>query len=156
MKYVKWVIYPNGLGRRGDWSNIYRRAPRNKEGNMQSLSTWKQLTGHVWKKWLHIIAKYIQRNLSEARGLFIRRKVKILEYRRGLAFARPDYRVDTEWKWPISGVHSIMMEKPAHAGEGEGVHALPLSLYLPSRTKLQCALQLRGQTHSPHSSLPCK
>jgi len=28
------------------------------------------------------------------------------------------------------------------------VHAHPLSLYLPSRTKLQCTLQLRGQIHS--------
>jgi hypothetical protein len=26
----------------------------------------------------------------------------------------------TEWQWPISGVHSIMMEKSALAGEGEG------------------------------------
>jgi hypothetical protein len=30
-----------------------------------------------------------------------------------------------------------------------GVHALPLSLYSPLRTKLQCTLQLRGQIHSP-------
>ncbi len=26
----------------------------------------------------------------------------------------------TEWQWPISGVHSIMMEKSAPAGEGGG------------------------------------
>ncbi len=83
-------------------------------------------------------------------GYLIQRKVTILEFRRGLALARPDHKVHTEWQWPISGVHSIMMEKPAHAGEGEGVHALPLSLYLPSRTKLQCAFQLRGQIHSPY------
>ncbi len=30
------------------------------------------------------------------------------------------------------------------------MHAHPLSLYLPSRTKLQCTLQLRGQIHSPY------
>jgi hypothetical protein len=29
------------------------------------------------------------------------------------------------------------------------VHALPLSLYLPSPAKLWCMLQLRGQIHSP-------
>jgi hypothetical protein len=36
---------------------------------------------------------------------------------------------------------------------GWGVHAHPLSLYLPSRTKLQCTLQLSGHvqcTHSPY------
>ncbi len=34
----------------------------------------------------------------------------------------------TEWQLPISGVHSIMMDKSALAGEGGGVHAHPLSL----------------------------
>ncbi len=33
---------------------------------------------------------------------------------------------------------------------GWGVHALPLSLYLPSRAKLWCTLQLRGQIHFPY------
>jgi hypothetical protein len=33
-----------------------------------------------------------------------------------------------------------------------GVHALPLSLCLPSRAKLWCALWLRGQIHSPYFS----
>jgi hypothetical protein len=38
---------------------------------------------------------------------------------------------------------------------GWGVHAHPLSLYLPSRTKLQCTLQLRGQIYTPLiTSLP--
>ncbi len=37
---------------------------------------------------------------------------------------------------------------------GYGVHAHPLSLYLPSRTKLQCTLQLRGQIQPPVSILP--
>jgi hypothetical protein len=32
---------------------------------------------------------------------------------------------------------------------GGGGHAHPLSLYLPSRTKLCCKLQLKGQIHSP-------
>jgi hypothetical protein len=30
------------------------------------------------------------------------------------------------------------------------VHAHPLSLYIASRTKLSCMLQLRGQIHSPY------
>ncbi len=57
--------------------------------------------------------------------------------------------VYTEWQWPLSGVHSIMMEKFAQPGEGGEVHADTLSLYLPSRTKLRCMLQLKGQIHSP-------
>ncbi len=39
-------------------------------------------------------------------------------------------------------------------GEGWRVHALLLSLYLPSPTKLWCTLQLRGQIPSPFSPLP--
>ncbi len=58
----------------------------------------------------------------------------------------PPHRVHTEWQWPISsGVHSIMMEKSALAGEGGGVHTYLLSRYLPSHTNFQCTLQLRGQ-----------
>jgi hypothetical protein len=38
----------------------------------------------------------------------------------------------------------------AMAGEGGRVHAHPLLLYLPSRTKFQCTLQLTGQIHSPY------
>jgi hypothetical protein len=64
-------------------------------------------------------------------------------------FSGVHHRVHTEWQLPISGVHPIMMEKSALADEG-GVHAHPLSLCLPSCTKLQCTLQLRGQIHSPY------
>jgi hypothetical protein len=39
------------------------------------------------------------------------------------------HRVHTDWQWPLSGVHSIMMEKSAQLGEDWGVHADPLSLY---------------------------
>ncbi len=35
-----------------------------------------------------------------------------------------NHRVNTEWQWPISGVHSIMMEKSALAGEGVEARAL--------------------------------
>jgi hypothetical protein len=51
------------------------------------------------------------------------------------------------------GVHSIMMGKLAQGGEG-GMHAHPLSLHLPSRTKLQYTLQLSGYRYTdPISSL---
>ncbi len=53
------------------------------------------------------------------------------------------HRVHTEWQIPIFGVHSIMMEKTAVAGEGGG--ARPPTIHLPSHRKLQCTLQLRGQ-----------
>jgi hypothetical protein len=44
---------------------------------------------------------------------------------------------------------SSMVEKLAQAGDGGGgwVHAHPLSLYLRSRTKLLCTLQLRRKIH---------
>ncbi len=48
------------------------------------------------------------------------------------------HRVHIEWQRPLSGVHYFMRG---------GVPAHPLSLYLPSCTKLQCTLQLRGQIH---------
>ncbi len=60
------------------------------------------------------------------------------------------HRVHIEWQWPLSGVYSIMMEKSAQPGAGGGCTPTPFhSIYLPSRTKLQCTLQLRGQMH-PH------
>jgi hypothetical protein len=68
-----------------------------------------------------------------------------------------DYRVHTEWQRPLSGVHSIVMENSALAGEGGG-GCTPNPLHsLPSRPKLPCTLQLRGQIHvyTPRiSSLP--
>jgi hypothetical protein len=41
-----------------------------------------------------------------------------------------DHRVQTEWHWPLSGVHYIviMMEKSAQAGEGGGVRAYPFTM----------------------------
>ncbi len=39
------------------------------------------------------------------------------------------HRVHTEWQWPLSDVHSVMMEKLAQAGEG-----------IPPQIKLQCTL----------------
>jgi hypothetical protein len=44
-----------------------------------------------------------------------------------------------------------MMVKSAQPGEGgECTHTIPLSLNLPSRAKLWCRLQLRGQRHFPY------
>ncbi len=59
----------------------------------------------------------------------------------------PGHRVHTKWQLPISGVRSIMMEISALAGRGGGARPPPFKL-LPSRTKLQCTLQLRGQIQS--------
>jgi hypothetical protein len=53
-----------------------------------------------------------------------------------LIFPGVNHRVHTEWRLPISGVHPIMMEKPALAGEGGGARPPPFSL-LPSSKKLQ-------------------
>jgi hypothetical protein len=49
----------------------------------------------------------------------------------------------------FQGVHSIMMEKSAWLViVGGGGTSTPLSLWLPSHTKLQCTLQLRGRSQS--------
>ncbi len=63
---------------------------------------------------------------------------------------RLHHRVHTEWQRPLSGVHCIMMEKLAQGSWGWEGCTPPLSLYLQSRAKLQCTLQLRGQLHSPY------
>jgi hypothetical protein len=65
---------------------------------------------------------------------------------------RSNHRAHTKWQSLISGVHSIHHDGKISPGcWGWGLHAHPLSLYLPSRTKLQwseCTFQLRGQIHS--------
>ncbi len=35
------------------------------------------------------------------------------------------HRLNTKWQWPLSGVHSIMMEKLAQAGVGMGFTPTP-------------------------------
>ncbi len=42
-----------------------------------------------------------------------------------------DRKVHTDWQWPLSGVHSIMMVKSAQPFESGWDARLPLSLYLP-------------------------
>ncbi len=49
----------------------------------------------------------------------------------------------------FSGIHSIVSEKSAQPGEGGGARPHPYTI-LPSRTKLQCTLQLRRQIHFPY------
>ncbi len=63
----------------------------------------------------------------------------------------PFHRVYRVWQFPISGVrvHSIMMENQPWLVR-VGVHDCPLSLCLPSRTKLQCTLQLRDRYTAPY------
>ncbi len=60
----------------------------------------------------------------------------------------PQHRVAMATFWRI--FHQDGKSSPAWWGWG--VHALPLSLYLPSRTKMWCTLQLRGKihVHSPY------
>ena len=48
-----------------------------------------------------------------------------------LLFTSTDEGVQIDWQWPLSGVHSIMIV--IHRSPVKwGVHAFPLSLYLPS------------------------
>jgi hypothetical protein len=67
-------------------------------------------------------------------------------------FGAASHRVHTEWQRPLTGVHSISMEKLAQAGEGRRVQgARPPSFTLFTiSTKLQSTLHLRGQIHSPY------
>jgi hypothetical protein len=67
----------------------------------------------------------------------------------------PKHRVQTEWQLPISGVHSIMMEKFAQDGEGGGYN--PPSSFYSSYTHVQSSMYApaeRADTHSYNSPLP--
>ncbi len=68
-----------------------------------------------------------------------------------------EHRVHKEWQLPPSRrtFHRDGKISPAWCGRGGGVHALPLSLCLPSRAKLWCTLQLRGQIRSPYFTRIC-
>jgi hypothetical protein len=98
-----------------------------------------------------LIGKTAQRNRLSSSELRINALLLLLQMR------TTDERVQRDWQWPLSGVHFIMMVNSALPGEdgGGGLHALPLSLYLPSRAKLWCTLQLGGGTYTPLiSTLP--
>jgi hypothetical protein len=46
-----------------------------------------------------------------------------------------DHRVHTEWQWPLSGVHTITMEKSAQSGvDGGGCTARPSPVTLSTIT----------------------
>ncbi len=47
------------------------------------------------------------------------------------------HRVRTEWQWPFLTYIPSMMGKLAQPGEGWGLHARPLAIYQPSRTRGQ-------------------
>ncbi len=53
------------------------------------------------------------------------------------------HRVHTEWQWPLPGVHSIKMVKPAQPGEAGGCTPPPFTLHIYLHK--QSTLQLRGQ-----------
>ncbi len=38
------------------------------------------------------------------------------------------HRVHRQWQWPLTGVHSFMMEKSAEPGEGRGARPPPFTL----------------------------
>jgi hypothetical protein len=47
----------------------------------------------------------------------------------------------TEWQWPLSGVHSIMMVKPDRPGKGGGERPSPFTRqHLTPRAELWCTL----------------
>jgi hypothetical protein len=55
----------------------------------------------------------------------------------------------TEWQRPRSGVHSIMKEKVAQAGEG-GVRGCTPTPFQPITMKYKVAVYLPGQIHLPY------
>ncbi len=59
------------------------------------------------------------------------------------------HRVHTEWQRPLSGVHFIMMEKYAQAGEGGGCTPTPFYSIYHHVQSCHVRSQLSGQIHSP-------
>jgi hypothetical protein len=37
-----------------------------------------------------------------------------------MSYTRADERVQIEWRWPLSGIHSLIMVNSAQPGEGKG------------------------------------
>ena len=65
-------------------------------------------------------------------------------------FCRFKHRVHTEWQRPLSGIHSIMMEKLAQACEGGGCTPTPFRYIYHHVQICGVSLQLRGQIHTPY------
>ncbi len=67
------------------------------------------------------------------------------------------HRVHTEWQWPLSGVHSIMMEKSAQPGEdGVCTPVVPPFTLSTITYKVYCSVRSSGDGIStpPISTLP--
>ncbi len=65
-----------------------------------------------------------------------------------------NHRVHTEWQWPISGVHSIMMEKNSLAGEGGGCTPTPFHSIYHHVQSCSVHSSWEGRYTPPISSLP--
>ena len=63
------------------------------------------------------------------------------------------HRVYTEWQWPLSDVHSLVMEKLANAGEGEGGGARPPSFTIVTITYKVAVYAPAERADTVHS--PC-
>jgi hypothetical protein len=81
------------------------------------------------------------------------RKYLILLSGRSVAWGGgPEHRVNTEWQWPLSGVHSIMVVTSAQPGETGGARPPPFILSTTTSKVVVYTLQLRGQIHFPYFS----
>jgi hypothetical protein len=64
-------------------------------------------------------------------------------------YGRLYHRVQTELQRPLSGVHSIMMEKLAQAGEGGGARPPPFTIFTITYKVAVYAPAESADTHSP-------
>ncbi len=63
----------------------------------------------------------------------------------------PGHRVHTEWQWPLSGVHSIMMEKLVHPGEDGGGGCTPTAYHYIYHYVRICGVRSSwGGRYTPH------
>ncbi len=67
---------------------------------------------------------------------------------RDIVYCLKFHRVHTEWQRPRSGVHSILIEKSALAGEGGGFTPTPFHSIYHHGQSCWCTLQLKWQIHS--------
>ncbi len=64
-----------------------------------------------------------------------------------------DERVQIDWQWPLSGVHS--MEKSAQPGEGGGCTPSPFSIFtITSKDEMWCNIRSSLEGTLPISPLP--
>ncbi len=65
------------------------------------------------------------------------------------------HRVHTEWQWPLSGVHFVMMEKSAQPGEGVGCTAAPFHYIYHHVQRYSVQWYAEGRNTPPISTLLC-